>query len=99
MSGPGLSDLITGTARAALTSHVRLKPSFAGTDPLKDNLPLVACVPTPIPGGGAPDASAVMTAQLVSELSDAMRAVLEQHPVNAERAKEGLSLANVVLLR
>jgi 2,3-bisphosphoglycerate-independent phosphoglycerate mutase len=32
-------------------------------------------------------------------LSDAMRSVLEQHPINAQRAKDGLALANVVLLR
>ena len=40
-----------------------------------------------------------MTAKLVSELSDVMRAVLERHPINAQRAIDGLSLANVVLLR
>jgi 2,3-bisphosphoglycerate-independent phosphoglycerate mutase len=40
-----------------------------------------------------------MTAELVSELSDVMRSVLEQHPINVARAKEGLPLANVVLLR
>jgi 2,3-bisphosphoglycerate-independent phosphoglycerate mutase len=78
---------------------VSLKPADAGTDPLKDNLPLVVCIPSPLPGGVAPDAAAVMTAKLVSEMSDAMRAVLEEHPVNFQRAKEGLSLANVVLLR
>jgi 2,3-bisphosphoglycerate-independent phosphoglycerate mutase len=40
-----------------------------------------------------------MTSKLVSELSQVMVSVLEQHPVNAQRAKDGLSLANVVLLR
>jgi 2,3-bisphosphoglycerate-independent phosphoglycerate mutase len=78
---------------------VLLTTALVGTDPLKDNLPLVPCVPTLLPGGNAPDVSAVMTAKLVSELSDVMRAVLEQHPVNTQRAKEGRSLANVVLLR
>ncbi len=40
-----------------------------------------------------------MTSKLVSELSQVMMSVLEQHAVNAQRAKDGLSLANVVLLR
>ena len=78
---------------------VLLKTSSSGTDLLKDNLPLVPCAPTSLPGEDAPHATAVMTAKLVSELSDVMRAILEQHPVNAQRAKEGISLANVVLLR
>ena len=84
---------------ALLALLVLLKTSSSGTDPLKDNLPLVPCVPTSLPGGDDPHATAIMTAKLVSELSDVMRAILEQHPVNAQRAKEGLSLANVVLLR
>ena len=56
-------------------------------------------MPIPPPGGGQPDAAAVMTAKLVSELSDVMRAVLERHPINAKRTVEGIPLANVVLLR
>ena len=40
-----------------------------------------------------------MTSKLVSELSQVMMSVLEQHAVNAQRAKDGLALANVVLLR
>ncbi len=75
-----------------------LKIVRSGTDPLKDNLPLVTCVPTSLPTDEHYSAAA-MTAKLVSELSDEMRSVLEQHPINATRAKEGLPLANVVLLR
>ena len=84
---------------ALLALLVLLKTSSSGTDPLKDNLPLVPCAPTSLPGEDAPHATAVMTAKLVSELSDVMRAILEQHPVNAQRAKDGISVANVVLLR
>jgi hypothetical protein len=75
-----------------------LKIVRSGTDPLKDNLPLVICAPTSLPSGENYSA-AVMTAKLVSELSDVMQSVLEQHHINAMRAKDGLPLANVVLLR
>jgi 2,3-bisphosphoglycerate-independent phosphoglycerate mutase len=99
VSGPGLSDCITGILRALLVLAFVLNTDLSGTDPLKDNLPLVSCTPTSPPSGGPPEEAAVMTAKLVSELSDAMRSVLEQHPINAQRAKDGLALANVVLLR
>ena len=70
----------------------------SGTDPLKDNLPLVTCVPSSLPTDEHHSAAA-MTAKLVSELSAEMQSVLEQHHINAMRAKDGLPLANVVLLR
>eukprot|EP00798_Chlamydomonas_sp_ICE-L_P006636 gene6636-3293_t len=40
-----------------------------------------------------------MTARLVNELSDGIRKVLEDHPLNLERVASGLNSANVVLLR
>ena len=98
VSGPGLSDCITGIARFECTVFF-FDAELSGTDPLKDNLPLVTCIPTPSQSGTSSDEAAVMTAKLVSELSDVMRSVLEKHPINAQRAKDGLALANVVLLR
>lgn len=98
VSGPGLSDCITGELPVLFCVHFVAQIVRSGTDPLKDNLPLVTCVPTSLPTDEHYSAAA-MTAKLVSELSDEMRSVLEQHPINAKRAKEGLPLANVVLLR
>ncbi len=42
---------------------------------------------------------AAFTAGLVNALSDAIRAVLEPHPINAQRRAAGEAVANVVLLR
>jgi 2,3-bisphosphoglycerate-independent phosphoglycerate mutase len=39
------------------------------------------------------------TAMVVNEVSDSIRGVLEQHPINKQRQVEGLNPANVVLLR
>jgi hypothetical protein len=57
------------------------------------SLPLLLCKPL------ESSADAVRTAKLVNELNDAFRAALESHPLNLERAKKGLSVANVVLFR
>ncbi|EGR27567.1 hypothetical protein IMG5_194300 [Ichthyophthirius multifiliis] len=73
LSGPGLTDKITGT------------------DPLKDNLVLRKVVGTNQEGN--------YTAQIVNSLSDEIHRVLENHPLNKERAKKGLVKANIVLLR
>lgn len=65
----------------------------SGTDPLKDNLPLLK--PEPLED----TSEARHTAAVVQELSDEIRKVLEAHPINEQRRKEGLNVANVVLLR
>ena len=76
VSGPGLSDQISGT------------------DPLRDGLPLQE------PRALDPaDAAAEHTARVVAVVSERMTAVLKGHPINAERARQGKPLANVVLLR
>jgi len=64
-----------------------------GTDPLKDNLPLLKSEPI----DDTPEAS--NTAKLVNELSVAIQQALEKHPINDERRKQGKPVANVVLLR
>uniref|UniRef100_A0A7S3QZE0 Metalloenzyme domain-containing protein n=1 Tax=Dunaliella tertiolecta TaxID=3047 RepID=A0A7S3QZE0_DUNTE len=80
VSGPGLSDAITGT------------------DPLKDNLPLIkvealdSCSEEERP-------AAEFTARLVNELSNEIQQRLVEHPLNQERRAQGLNEANVVLLR
>ncbi|EFA80865.1 hypothetical protein PPL_06454 [Heterostelium album PN500] len=112
--GPILCDYLTGVEYSKLPSfpdyrvdvkyatehrcgiRVRgpgLTDAITNTDPLKDNLPLLRAQSL----DGSKEAE--FTARLVNELSDVIRAALEKHPINAERAKEGLALANVVLLR
>ena len=66
---------------------------ITSTDPLKDNLPLLRAAPT----DGTERAA--RTADVVNEVSDAMRSMLRDHPINLERAREGKSPANCVLLR
>ncbi len=56
-------------------------------------------VASTIPQYATPDPQAAFTAGLVNELSDALRAVLVAHPINAQRAAAGQAVANVVLLR
>jgi 2,3-diphosphopglycerate-independent phosphoglycerate mutase len=70
-----------------------LSDQISGTDPLKDNLPLLRAQPL----DDSPEAA--HTAAVVNELSDCMRQVLESHPINAQRVAEGKPPANVVLLR
>lgn len=60
--------------------------AVSGTDPLKDNLPLLRAAPE----DDSP--AAAFTAGLVNELSDEIRKILEAHPINAERvAQVGLA--------
>lgn len=75
VSGPGLTDAISGT------------------DPLKDNLPLLLAEPTD------DSAEAKNTAAVVNVLSDAIRSILKDHPINVKRQQNGRAIANIVLLR
>lgn len=70
-----------------------LSGNISGTDPLKDHRPLEKVEPL----DGSEDAR--HTADVINELSCEMRQVLRAHPLNAERASKGKSIANVVLLR
>jgi len=65
-----------------------------GTDPLKDNLPLMTASSL-----DEDDAAAVHTAQVVNAASDCIRSILREHPVNTERRAQGKDAANVILLR
>lgn len=70
-----------------------LSGNISGTDPLKDGRPLEKVEPL----DSSDDAK--HTANVVNELSREMQQVLRVHPLNAERASKGKSIANVVLLR
>ncbi|KAJ8656981.1 hypothetical protein O0I10_007315 [Lichtheimia ornata] len=70
-----------------------LTDMITGTDPLKDNLPLVTCEPT----DETDDAR--MTSELINELSDAFYNALSKHPINDDRRKAGKNPANCILLR
>ncbi|CAI5980152.1 unnamed protein product [Closterium sp. NIES-65] len=70
-----------------------LSDRIGGTDPLKDGRALGVATPL----DDSPEAD--LTARVVNALSDAIRAELKNHPINAQRAAQGKNVANVVLLR
>jgi 2,3-diphosphopglycerate-independent phosphoglycerate mutase len=69
---------------------------ITGTDPLRDNLPLLRVEPTP---GHENDIVAKRTSAVTNALSDRIFALLTDHPINDERRRIGKAEANVVLLR
>ncbi len=73
-----------------------LSGDITGTDPLRDDLPLRVCEPESF---ARQDASAQMTSQMVNQLSDRIRQLLEKHPINEQRRLEGKNQANIVLFR
>lgn len=66
---------------------------ISGTDPLVDKRALRTCTPT---DGSA---AAARTSAVVNELSARIHEVLSAHPLNIARARDGLPIANIVLLR
>ncbi|KAF8399205.1 hypothetical protein HHK36_015070 [Tetracentron sinense] len=71
----------------------KLSGNISGTDPLKDNRLLLKAK-------ALDDTDeAKHTATVVNELSKEISQILVSHPLNAKRAAEGKSIANVVLLR
>jgi len=54
-----------------------LSSQITGTDPLKDNKKLLKCFPT-----DEEDPAAVLTANLVNALSEEIRKILSNHPIN-----------------
>ena len=70
-----------------------LSDCISGTDPLKDNLPLLSCSPT------QNTEEAKTTSAIVNELSTVVSTILREHPLNTERAQNGLAVANCVLFR
>ncbi|GMH33625.1 hypothetical protein BSKO_01459 [Bryopsis sp. KO-2023] len=70
-----------------------LSDCISGTDPLKDNLPLLQSKPL----DNTPEAG--KSAAATNELSHVLLEALKVHPLNADRKQQGLTQANVVLLR
>ncbi|KAJ7517027.1 hypothetical protein O6H91_21G009000 [Diphasiastrum complanatum] len=70
-----------------------LSGNISGTDPLKDNRPLLTVVPLDN------SEEAKHTAAVVNELSQEMQRILTSHPLNVRRLADGKNVANVVLLR
>jgi len=73
-----------------------LSGDITGTDPLRDDLPLRVCQPESF---AANDVNAQMTSHMLNQLSDRVRQLLENHPVNLERKRQGKNVANLVLFR
>lgn len=71
----------------------KLSGNISGTDPLKDNRLLLKAQAL----DGSEEAR--HTADVVNELSKEISRILVSHPLNAKRASEGKTVANVVLLR
>ena len=72
-------------------SGPNLVDEISGTDPLKDNLPLLECK--------ALTPQAEHTARLVNSLSMKIQNMLKDHPINVQKKKDGKTPANIVLLR
>lgn len=71
----------------------KLSGNISGTDPLKDNRLLLKAEALD------DTEEAKHTAAVVNELSKEISKILVAHPLNAKRAAEGKSIANIVLLR
>lgn len=71
----------------------KLSGNISGTDPLKDNRLLLQVKPLDDTD------EAKHTANVINELSKEISKILISHPLNAKRAAEGKSIANIVLLR
>ncbi|KAM0682247.1 hypothetical protein MDAP_002479 [Mitosporidium daphniae] len=71
-----------------------LSDKISGTDPLKENFPLLVCVPT-----ATGDQDAEFTCKLVNCISVSITRLLKELPLNEERRKDGLPPLNVVLFR
>lgn len=73
-----------------------LTDEIVGTDPLRDNLPLIAsqALDNAVDGDRAR-----FTAELVNAISKQIIHLLREHPINVQRAQQNLPLANCVLLR
>ncbi|PJF17199.1 hypothetical protein PSACC_02996 [Paramicrosporidium saccamoebae] len=70
-----------------------LSDEISGTDPTKDPMPIVICVPS------SNSDDAILTCQIVNELHMSIWRILKAHPVNIDRQKRGEPPVNVCLLR
>lgn len=73
-----------------------LVDTISGTDPLKDNLPLLQCRLT---SETTNEQSSQLSCDVVNAVSLAIHQMLTVHPLNIDRKTQGKTLANCVLLR
>jgi 2,3-diphosphopglycerate-independent phosphoglycerate mutase len=81
---------------------VMLTDRIEGTDPLKDGLVLKTSVGLDVEDAGVGEEELERqrrTARVVNAVSDRMRSILREHPLNKERERNNKPAANVVLLR
>lgn len=74
-------------------SSPNLCDEISGTDPIKDHLPLLKCVPI------VESVRATLTCDIVNELHKNINVALKVHSTNQDRIVNGKSLVNVILLR
>ncbi|KAJ6229233.1 cofactor-independent phosphoglycerate mutase [Anaeramoeba flamelloides] len=80
--------------RCGVTLHgPNLTDQILGTDPLKDNLPLIKSKPF------NETESAILTSNIVNYVHETFHKLLSKHEINIKRKKEGKTVANIVLLR
>lgn len=83
----------TGHRGALVLRGKGLSPEITDTDPKKEGLPIKECHSTDSSPG------AERTAEIVNSVSRQILEVLDNHPVNVERRKQGLPAGNAVLIR
>ena len=100
MKIPGFEDYLVQCEYATehrcglkVTGH-NLSSEITGNDPLKDNKKLLECLPT-----DDQDPNSVFTAKLINALSDEIRNILKNHPINLDRKAKGMPYTNLLLLR
>lgn len=75
-------------------SGPRLSSLITGTDPLKDNLPIVKCKPE-----NSEDEDAIFTCELIEAVSNFITKTLLEAPICVERRSKGLTYPNMITLR
>lgn len=83
----------TGHRAALVLRGKGLSPAITDTDPKKEGLPIKECHAT----DDSPEAK--RTADIVNSVSQQVLQVLDQHPVNVGRRKQGKPAGNVILIR
>ena len=71
-----------------------LSSLITGSDPLKDNKKILKCRAV-----DETNQDAVFTADLINALSEKIREVLRNHPINTERKQQGKHYTNLLTLR
>ena len=83
----------TGHRAALVLRGKGLAPDISETDPKKEGLPIKECHTI------ADTPGAQRTAEVVNSISRQVIEILDHHPVNEERRKQGLPVGNCILIR